>query len=276
MATRRASSASASRPHSAEANRGAARVLDVLELFFESEEPYSLTDVSDQLRLPKSTTHSILHTLWRRGYVSCDAASKTYSLALQVVARANAAPIVRLLQPRARLHLDRLATQLEETALLLTVQGGYAVAIDMVESPRSLRYVAKLGRPWPLYATGAGKLYLAQYSDEEVRALLADGLRPLTARTHVDAEPLLHEIADARRQGWSWQRGEIIDDVHGFAAPVVDSAGRFVASLVVTGPADRMAAAETQIIERLVEEAVGLSEYVQRRSPTALAVGSRP
>lgn len=266
MATRRASSASASRPRSADPNRGTARVLDVLELFFECIEPYTLTDVSERLRLPKSTAHSILHTLRRRGYVTCDEATKTYSLGLQVVAQANAAPIVQLLQPRARLHLDRLAMQLSESALLLTVQAGYAVAIDMVESPRSLRYVAKLGRPWPLYATGAGKLYLAQYTDEEVRALLADGLRPLTEKTHVDVERLLHELAEARRKGWARQREEIIDDVSGFAAPVVDSAGRFVASLVVTGPADRVAAAEKQIVEHLVEEGRSLSEHVQRRS----------
>jgi IclR family transcriptional regulator, acetate operon repressor len=263
MATRRSSSASASRRRGADANRGTARVLDVLELFFDGGD-YSLTHVSERLRLPKSTTHSILHTLRRRGYVTCDEATKTYSLAVQVVARANSAPIVRLLQPRARLHLDRLSTRLGETALLLTVQGGHAVAIDMVESPRSLRYVAMLGRPWPLYATGAGKLYLAQYEDDEVRALLADGLRPLTEDTHVEIEPLLAELAEARRTGWAAQRREIIDDVCGFAAPVLDSAGRFVCALVVTGPCDRVAPAQEQIVPLLVEEARELSDHLRQ------------
>lgn len=272
MATRRSSSASASRPRGAEPNPSVARVLDVLELFFQGGE-YSLTDVSDRLRLPKSTTHSILHTLRRRGYVDCDEATKTYSLGVQAVARANTAPIVRLLQPRARLHLDRLAGRLGETALLLTVQAGHAVAIDMVESPRSLRYVAMLGRPWPLYATGAGKLYLSQYEDAEVRSLFADGLRPLTESTHVEVEPLLAELAEVRRAGWAAQRREIIDDVCGFAAPVVDSAGRFVAALVVTGPCERVANAEEEIVEILVEEARVLSGHLQRPS-AAEASGS--
>jgi IclR family acetate operon transcriptional repressor len=236
----------------------------VLELFFQGGN-YSLTDVSDRLHMPKSTTHSILHTLRRRGYVVCDEATKTYSLGLQAVARANTAPIVRLLQPRARLHLDRLAGRLGETALLLTVQAGFAIAIDMVESPRSLRYITTLGRPWPLYATGAGKLYLAQYEDDEVRALLADGLRPLTENTHVDVEPLLAELAQARRNGWAAQRREIIEDVCGFAAPVVDSAGRFLAALVVTGPCERVADAEQAIIELLVDEARALSDRLQQR-----------
>jgi DNA-binding IclR family transcriptional regulator len=237
----------------------------VLELFFEGGD-HSLTEVSERLRLPKSTTHSILHALRRRGYVACDDATKTYSLGVQAVARANTAPIVRLLQPRARLHLDRLAGRLGETALLLTVQSGYAVAIDMVESPRSLRYIAMLGRPWPLYATGAGKLYLAQYEDAEVRSLLAEGLRPLTPSTHVDVEALLAELAEVRRAGWAAQRREIIDDVCGFAAPVVDSAGRFAAALVVTGPCDRVAEGETAIVEVLVEEARALTDHLQRRS----------
>jgi DNA-binding IclR family transcriptional regulator len=249
-------------------------VLDVLELFFDGG-AYSLTDVSERLRLPKSTTHSILHTLRRRGYVTCDDATKTYSLSVQVVARANGAPIVLLLQPRARLHLDRLSTKLGETALLLTVQGGHAIAIDMVESPRSLRYVAMLGRPWPLYATGAGKLYLAQYEDDEVRALLADGLQPLTEHTHVDVERLLAELSQARRTGWAAQRREIIEDVCGFAAPVVDSAGRFVCALVVTGPCDRVAAAEEQIVPLLVEEAHSLSTHLQRSSLAQARSGTR-
>ena len=266
MAPRRGSSASASSERGGDASRGAARVLDVLDLFLDGGGSYTLTDVSGRLRLPKSTAHGILHTMRRRGYVSQDIATKSYSLDLQVVARANSAPIVKLVQPRARLHLDRLASLLGETALLLTVEAGHAVAIDVVESPRSLRYFVKLGRPWPLYATSAGKLYLAQYTDDEVRALLGRVLEPVTEKTHVDVDSLLRELAEVRRAGWARQREEIIEQVCGLGAPVLDSAGRFVASLVVTGPADRIDAAEERIVEQLVEEARCLSEHIQRRS----------
>lgn len=60
--------------------KSAARVLDILELLFRSEEPMALKDLVSILALPKSSAHALLRTLQSRGYVERDAAER-YALA---------------------------------------------------------------------------------------------------------------------------------------------------------------------------------------------------
>jgi DNA-binding IclR family transcriptional regulator len=56
--------------------KSAARVLDILELLFRSEEPMALKDLVSILALPKSSAHALLRTLQSRGYVERDAADR--------------------------------------------------------------------------------------------------------------------------------------------------------------------------------------------------------
>src|SRR5258708_24760938 len=60
--------------------KSAARVLDILELLFRSEEPMALKDLVSILALPKSSAHALLRTLQSRGYVERDPADR-YALA---------------------------------------------------------------------------------------------------------------------------------------------------------------------------------------------------
>jgi DNA-binding IclR family transcriptional regulator len=256
MATRSVSSASPSRDRPRSDSRSTDRVLDVLDLFVATGASRTLTEVSDSLSMPKSTAHGILHALRNRGYLAWDPVTKTYSISLQLVGRTSAARTFELIRVHARRHLKRLALALGETSVLVGYEGDQSIAIDAVEATRPVRYAVQLGERWPLHATGAGKLYLAQHSDHEVRQIVArSGLRPLTDSTIVDPEDLLRELAQARRAGWARQREEIIDDISGFAAPVLDPAGRVVASLVVTGPTVRMDASSERIAAELTRAA---------------------
>jgi IclR family acetate operon transcriptional repressor len=241
-------------------NRSTARVLDMLDLFLAGDAALTLTEVCERLHVPKSTAHGVLHTLSQRGYVTSDPATKAYSIGMRLVALANAAPIIQILQSRARPHLELLAQDLRETALLNVFEGDYVVAIDLVESSRSLRYFVKLGRRWPLHATSAGKLFLAELTDEAVRLRYSRvELERVTGGTIVGVDALVAELAEVRRQGWARQREEIIDDVSGFGAPLKGPSGKLVGTLTVTGPTERILANSGAIVARLVDEASALS-----------------
>lgn len=274
MGTRSGSSASASRRPRPTENRSAARVLDVLDLFLRGGPCHTLTGVCEALRIPKSTAHGILHAMRSRGFLTWDPATKTYAISLGLVGRTTAAPVMEVVRLRARRHLERLASSLGETAILIGVERGYAIAIDIVEGSRTLKYAAELGRPWPLHATGGGKLYLAQFTDDEVREMLSEvDLERVTDKTIVDVEALLAELAEVRRLGWARQREEILDEIAGFAAPVLDSSGGLLAALVVTGPSTRIDDQQTVIVTALLQEAGRLSEAVgASRAPRAAVV----
>lgn len=262
MATRNSSSGSGSRPGESE-NRSASRVLDVLDLFLEDGSCYTLTDVSDRLRIPKSTAHGILHAMRRHGYLTLDRATNGYTISLGFVGRTRATPAVEVLRQLARRRLTRLASALGETAKLIAYEGANSVAIDFVDGGGPLKYAVTLGQRWPLHATGGGKLYLAQYDDETVRAMLEDvDLERITPETIVDVDALLEEIAEARRNGWARQREEIHEGISGFAAPVHDAGGRLLAAIIVMGPTARIDERADTIVESLRAEARSLSAEI--------------
>lgn len=260
MATRNSSSVSASSPRRGSENRSAARVLDVLDLFLEDGSGYTLTDVSERLKIPKSTAHGILHAMSRHGYLTLDPATNRFTISLGFVGRTRATPAIEVLRQRARRYLTRLASTLGETAKLIAYEGTNSVAIDFVDGGGPLKYVVRLGQRWPLHATGGGKLYLAQFDDETVREMLAElGLEQITDETIVDVDTLLAEVAEVRRTGWAQQREEIHEGITGFAAPVLDAGGRLLAALVVMGPTARIGEKADSIVDLLVAEARALS-----------------
>ncbi|HKY26078.1 MAG TPA: IclR family transcriptional regulator [Gaiella sp.] len=264
MATRNSSLGSASRPKRELENRSASRVLDVLDLFLADGSCYTLTDVSDRLRIPKSTAHGILHAMRRHGYLTLDRATNGYTISLGFVGRTRATPAVEVLRQLARRHLIRLASTLGETAKLIGYEGSNSVAIDFVDGAGPLKYAVTLGQRWPLHATGGGKLYLAQYDDDTVRAMFADGgLEQITPGTIVDVDALAAEVAEARRNGWARQREEIHEGISGFAAPVHDAGGRLLAAMIVMGPTARIDDNADAIVSLLVSEARALSVEIE-------------
>ena len=259
MRTQRASSTSPSRPPTPE-NRSVGRILDVLDLFLDGGATYTLKDVSDALGIPKSTTHGILHAMHGKGYLTVDPETKRYAVSLRLVGRLSATPTVEILRQRARRHLERLSTTLGETTKLIAFERTHSVAIDFVDGTGPLKYAVTLWQRWPFHATGGGKLYLAQFDDERLREMLAEGpLEQITPQTVVDVDALVGEVAEVRRKGWAGQREEIHAGIAGFAAPVVDAAGKLLAALVVMGPTARVDEHADGILAALLAEAQALS-----------------
>jgi DNA-binding IclR family transcriptional regulator len=212
----------------------------MLDLFLLGDNGLTLTEVSRRLSVPKSTAHGVLQTMRAR---------------------------LRLVRPGVEGLLDRPASGFAREcrgdppdradpgaaaprATCARVAGDGAPSRvreqrhrrdDMVESPRSLRYFVRLGQCWPMHATSAGKLHLAQLSDAAVRDLAErDGLERITEHTIVDVDALIEELAEARRQGYASQVEEIIEEIVGYAAPsTTRTTGGLTAALTITGPVGR-------------------------------------
>ena len=66
-------------------SRSVLKAFKILELIAESDKNLTVTEISRQLTLPKSSTHNILQILLQEGYILMkDNRSKTYELGLGV------------------------------------------------------------------------------------------------------------------------------------------------------------------------------------------------
>lgn len=124
------------------------------------------------------------------------------------------------------------------TAQLAVLDGAAVTYLLKVGSARRPRVQTRVAGRFPPHCTGAGKVLLA-FGPPELAEDVLDRT-PLTARTPetiTDRARLAADLRATRRRGYAVDRGEFQTGMTGVAAPV-RTAGRHLAAVTLTGPAD--------------------------------------
>jgi IclR family transcriptional regulator, KDG regulon repressor len=217
-----------------------AHSLDVLEQFSGDAEELGVTELSKRLKLHKNNVFRLLATLESRGYIEQNRATENYRLGIRCLQLGQSYVQHMGLLRQARPIMTDLVRQARETTYLAVLRRGSVVPVEVVEADRPVRIVSQLGEALPLHSTAAGKAYLAFEPEEDVRALLPDGLPRFTERTIVDRQALLQQLRGVAAAGYAVDVGEHIEDIHAVAAPVRDYARNVVGVLTVVAPAFRL------------------------------------
>lgn len=222
----------------------------------------SLAECTAILGYSKPTTHRILRTLARRGFVRVDEQNATYSLGLTTL-RLGMDFLEQLDIRREALPLLRaLAHESGETVHLGVLQGSEVVYIEKVESAHAVRMFSRVGHTMPTYSTGIGKAILAFLPEEELERALPPRLERRTPTTITDRATLRRHLAEIRGQGYSTDDVENEEGIRCAGAPVFDHSGTVCAGISVAGPASRVTS------ERL-------PELGQRARETAQEISTR-
>jgi IclR family acetate operon transcriptional repressor len=208
------------------------RAVAVLDALAEGE--LGTNEVARRTGLNPSTASRQLATLAAGGLVEHMADTGRYRLGLRLLELGNAALGRQDLRELARPHLRALVDATGETATLSVPAERDAVTVDFVQSPRSVRSVAQLGRPSVGHATAVGKVALAFLSHAS-----CPRLERFTARTIVDPATLEAELERVRRDGVAQAADEREPGLAAIAAPVFARGAELVAILGIQGPSDR-------------------------------------
>jgi len=218
------------------------RALAILEVLADEGPALTLAELAGRIRLPKSTVLRLLNVLRQHRFVARDSRSGDYSLGLKLVELGTCASSQLDFVERARPHLDRLMAATSETVFLSVLDGTEAVAVDRVESPRTVRVPLNIGGRTPAYCTANGKALLAFLPEAEIEARLSRAkLRRYTRNTIVTISGLRNEFRRVRTMGYAIDREEREEGLKCVAAPVRNHTGAVVASVGILGPAFRMA-----------------------------------
>src|SRR5262249_9652835 len=137
----------------------------------------------------------------------------------------------------------------------------FVVPVEVIETDRAVRIVPPLGEALPLHSTAAGKAYLAFAPEDEVRALVPDGLQRHTEKTITERAALLQQLKGVASSGWAVDMGEYLEDVRSVASPVRDYARSVVGVLAIAAPASRLSVEriEKEVAPAVVKAALELS-----------------
>jgi len=223
-----------------ESVRAVERSLGVLLCFSQEDPVLSLTQIAERVGIPKSTGHRLLATLENKRFVSRDHATGNYRLGFRLIELAalvfRHAELESCVQP----HLHRLSAECGETVDLAILDGTHVVYLQVVESAQRVRIAAEVGHRLPVFCTATGRAFMAYLPDEQVDAILNEGLTRYTAYTRLEHPNLYEAVRVARAQGYAMSEQEYEQDINAVAAPILDANKYPVAVIAVVGPSYRL------------------------------------
>lgn len=180
-------------------------------------EGMSLGRLAIATSLPRSTVQRIVEALAAESLVEIGAGGVRRGPGLLALARTVPLDVAA----RARAHLEMLFAATRETVDIATARGREVVFLDRIVSDQELRVVPVTDRASPLHAMANGKAILAGMEDGRVAALLRRGLMALTPATVTSLPALLTELAEIRRDGFSYDREEHAAGICAIGIPVL-------------------------------------------------------
>jgi IclR family transcriptional regulator, acetate operon repressor len=252
------------------------RCLDILEFLVKHPRGLGLTEICEDLRIPKSVAHRLLALLTERGFVRQDGDNARYGLTLKLTLLGARYYVGTGLSDVGQPILDRLAGETGELARLSLVEGQGLVWVAKAQGARyGLKYDPDTGMHVVLHATATGKVWLSTLPEEEaIRIIVATGFdTPAHFGPNVirDIDRFRKELRLTRKRGYglALEEGE-----PGTAAVAVavrassDPDAPSVGTLSLAGPVTRFTAARRQeFAERLVDAAASLSMLWPIRTP---------
>ncbi len=253
------------------------RVMQILNCFTNENRELRFADLSAQLGLHKSTLYRLLEAMRSYGLIELDGTTGKYHPGLKLFELGMLAVGRLEISKSAIPALERLVEQTGETAHLCVLDGYEVVYVAKVESKQTLRMPSNVGRRNPAYCTGVGKALLAQMSEEEIEAYLAQtSLQAFTKKTIVLPAELKRQLKEVLARGYSVDDEEISEGLRCVGAAVRDHNGQVIAAISIAGPTMRITKNKMPELAAYVKEAANsMSEQLGYRSMRRLKVVAR-
>lgn len=235
--------------------KSVSRALQVLAAIGDAEGGATLTELSQQMDIHKSTLHRTLMTLSEHRLVTRQTDTGRYTLGVGLLALAQTLRGQLAPGPIVRRALTTLRDRTGETIHYAIPDGTQLVYIEKIESLQAVRIASELGDHMELYRTALGKAYLANQPPSFIRRYLEQAPYPAqTSRTLTTARELERALDEIRRRGYAVDDRENEDDVRCIGAAVLDTSGRSIAAVSCTMPAGRSTLRDLPAVGVLVAE----------------------
>jgi len=226
----------ADRPPSTSA--GVQATLAVLD-HLAARSPLSLSEISRELGVAKSTLHRICAVLVDRGWAVRDGDGR-FSLgirALRLGSSSSELPIVTAFKTVAAEFLTRH----DESIALAILDGFESLFVALEETSQPVRLVTHVGSKTPAFASASGRVVLASHPPASVAAMYGGKLlvTPTGRRLNGVAE-LQAILAEVGEQGYAENVEETADGLYAVSVPVTNDDRVTLAALTTLVPVSRI------------------------------------
>lgn len=229
-----------------------------------------ISDIGRELDLTGGTVFRLVSTLCEAGFAEQNPQNRKYRPGPKVLELANTVRSRTNFVDVAHAELETLMSQSGETVNLGVLRADNVVYVDrVVGTQHQLVMEVRVGSSIPAFCSAMGKSLLA-FASPDVRG---DYLSRLPTMVHggiklPSSESLSKELESSVALGHSEDHGEFSPDIACVSAPVIDSSGRAIAAVSISGPRHRIEARRADLIPLVREGGKRLSEIAQRLGPS--------
>ncbi len=240
-----------------------AHICAILDCFNIDRPEVGVREAARITGLTTSTVGRLMTSLKEREILSQNPITRSYTLGIRLLTWTGVYLTALDIRTIAQPVMTELQQITQETISLYVLDGHDRVCVERLESPQTVRIVARLGRRLPLYAGSAGKAILAFLPEAKIREVIeTSALAPFTARTITDPSVLRSELEKVHLKGYAFSHGEWITDASGVAAPLFGSSREVIGALTISGPSQRFT---KETIEKYAREVVSAAQEVSRQ-----------
>ncbi len=244
-------------------NRSLERALQILNTFNSEKQLLTLSQLSEELNLPRATVLRLCSTLEKYNFLKHDQASKRYSLGLRLFELGSAVINSFSLRRIASSHISQLQMRLGATIFLGIIDNDELLYVDKKEDPNNpITFTSKIGTRRPPYWGMVGPAIMAYMPVSDVERILERFPLKSTAKKSITRKErfleLLHQI---RKQGFAYDDETAMDGISGIAAPIYNLKGRVIGAI---GVAFISSSIDSKSMERIKKEAIVTAQNISR------------
>lgn len=231
----------------------------------------SVSSIATELAIPPPTIHRIANELERLGYLQREPGSRQLTVSAPLIDLASSVLAAASNRAAVQVILRTTSETIGEMCSLGVQVGDEVVYVASAEPQQDLMVSFRAGRKAPLFCTSSGRLFLARFSDEELRRYLDGGRRKAYTRyTQTRADRITVDVRRVREQGFAMSNQEYMLHIVGAAVPVVAPHRKLIAALSVAALNVRVS------VGRLREFIPELQRAAAELAPSFTQTGGHP
>ncbi|WP_101845181.1 IclR family transcriptional regulator [Halobacillus sp. Marseille-P3879] len=215
--------------------------MKILNLYKTSKsKELSVTDISSQVNLPKSTAHRLITTLRREGFLSQNPRNGKYRLGLSLLTLGGVISVHKEIYRDTFPFVEQLVRKLDETCQICLLEEEHLVFYYRVHRNEPENLETNEGRKGPIHCTSSGLVLLAYQDLAFKEQVLSNPLRRYTPYTVTDPDKLLARLQSIEKEGFAFCEGEYYKGFSSVAVPIRDYSSNVVSSLTMISPTKRI------------------------------------
>lgn len=237
------------------------RGLHVVEMLLHESGGLTQSEIAERLGCTRSTVFRICTTLLEHGYLKRNADGSHLQLSRKFQALGSRGLADRARMQQAMDVMRQIRDEFKETVLLGTLFDDEILVMNQILGLHPFKFAVDPGTRVPIHCSAPGKAILAFVSSAELEKVLGRiEFQRYNTNTITTASALKKELSQVHELGYALDRGEQLKDVRCIGVPIMDDRDLVMASIWLTGPADRLVGYDIDSIgRRLVELASALS-----------------